>query len=180
MKKTLTVAATLVALCAGAAHGVEAERKEKKEQSSLQRVQERMALIKKKSGDYYAAKAQCWIDMARHNHFENDRSGIVDDAVEQADLILTGIETGKFVAGADFIQASEKIREDLWARAKKLKGEAPMRCVAAQVACIEVQLNRMGYENRSGGWRHANPYVGMAEKMIAKAEQDSMNCGSGK
>lgn len=69
-----------------------------------------------------------------------------------------------------------KVRDDLWTKAQGYKQHAEFVCVAPQVACYEVQLVWMGQEYQEGGWRHANPYIGIAEQMSAKIDRDLLAC----
>ncbi len=148
---------------------------------SIETLQTRLALLNRggtvPTSNYHWAKAQCWLDMARHNYHENDRSGTVESALAQSEGLIKSLES-KAVPANDtpLIPESVKLREDLWERADGFKRHAQFACVAAQVACYEVQLVWMGQEYKEGGWRHANPYIGIAEQMRSRIERDLAAC----
>ena len=148
---------------------------------SMETLQNRLALLNRggavPTSNYHWAKAQCWLDMARHNYHENDRSGTIESALAQSEGLIKSLEA-KAVPAADtpLIPQSVKLRDDLWEGAAGFKRHPQFACVAAQVACYEVQLVWMGQEYREGGWRHANPYISIAEQMRSGIERDLAAC----
>jgi outer membrane protein OmpA-like peptidoglycan-associated protein len=48
--------------------------------------------------------------------------------------------------------------------------------VGQQLACAEVELVHAGNEYQQQGWRHAKPYIQMAEDLIAAAELGARDC----
>ena len=148
---------------------------------SMEALQARLALLNRNgqvpTSNYHWAKAQCWLDMGRHNYHENDRSGTVESALGQSESLIKGLEAkATLAADTPLIPESVKLRDDLWNKAAAYKGHPQFACVASQVACYEVQLVWMGQEYKEGGWRHANPYIGIAEQMGAKIERDLAAC----
>ena len=148
---------------------------------SMETLQTRLALLNRNgivpTSNYHWAKAQCWLDMARHNYHENDRSGTVESALAQSEGLIKSLEARATpVNDTLLIPESVKVRDDLWNKAAAYKGHARFTCVAPQVACYEVQLVWMGQEYKEGGWRHANPYIGIAEQMSAKIDRDLVAC----
>jgi len=129
------------------------------------------------TSNYHWAKAQCWLDMGRHNYHENDRTGTIEEALKQSETLIKGLENKSALPmDTPLIPQSVKIRDDLWNKAASYKQHAQFSCVAPQVACYEVQLVWMGQEYSEGGWRHANPYIGIAEQMGARIERDLAAC----
>ncbi len=150
---------------------------------ALQSVQDRLALLQKDGRvpvtSYPWAKAQCWLDMARQNYHENDRGPVIGEALAESVKLVEALEKGVTPAvSTPLIGGSVKLRDDLWARAERGRNGAGASCVAAQAACLDVQLVAMGHEYAEGGWRHANPYIGMAETMAARMEADQANCAA--
>lgn len=148
---------------------------------SMETLQNRLALLNRNgavpTSNYHWAKAQCWLDMARHNYHENDRSGTVESALAQSEGLIKGLEANATPASdTPLIPEAVKVRDDLWTKAQGYKQHAQFACVAPQVACYEVQLVWMGQEYKEGGWRHANPYIGIAEQMSAKIDRDLLAC----
>ena len=129
------------------------------------------------TSNYHWSKAQCWLDMARHNYHENDRTGTIESALAQSVGLIKALES-KAATAMDTVLIPErvKLRDDLWGKAGAYKSHAQFGCVASQVACFEVQLVWMGQEYKEGGWRHANPYIGIAEQMAARIDSDLAAC----
>lgn len=150
---------------------------------ALQSVQDRLAVLQKDGrvpvSTYHWAKAQCWLDMARQNYHENDRGPVIGEALGESVRIVEGLEKGTVPAITNpLIGGAVRLREDLWARAERGRTGAGASCVAAQAACLDVQLVWMGHEYAEGGWRHANPYIGMAETMAARMEAGQGACAT--
>lgn len=150
---------------------------------ALQSVQDRLAALQKDGRvpqtSYPWAKAQCWLDMARQNYHENDRGPVIGEALGESVKLVEALEQGTTPEHrTPLIGGSVKLREDLWARAERGRTGPGAACVAAQAACLEVQLVWMGHEYAEGGWRHANPYIGMAETLAARMEADQAACAT--
>ena len=93
------------------------------------------------TSNYHWAKAQCWLDMGRHNYHENDRTGTIEEALGQSEKLIKGLEAKSALPmDTSLIPQSVKIRDDLWTKAGNYKQHAQFSCVAPQVACYEVQL----------------------------------------
>jgi len=127
--------------------------------------------------DYHLSKAQCWLDVSFHEYSRNDRGGFPQAALEESQRILTALEK-KQDAGWEtpLVNNAEKLRPDLWARYDALKQHSGFQCATQQTACAEVELVHAGNEIRDAGWRHAKPYVQIAEDMTGLAEQAAEAC----
>lgn len=150
---------------------------------ALQSVQDRLAALQKDGRvpqtSYPWAKAQCWLDMARQNYHENDRGPVIGEALAESVKLVEALEKGATPEQrTPLIGGSVRLREDLWARAERGRTGPGAACVAAQAACLEVQLVWMGHEYAEGGWRHANPYIGMAETMASRMEAGQAACAT--
>lgn len=128
---------------------------------------------------YSLAKAQCWLDTAKSQYHENDRTGYIEESMTEAVKIAQALEADKSVrAGFDtpLVARSSKLREDLWAQLAAYKNQpATLSCNAKTVACAEVRLVRAGHAEEQTGWRQATPHVQMVEDAlrVAKIEADS-------
>lgn len=150
---------------------------------ALQSVQDRLAVLQKdgrvSQNSYPWAKAQCWLDMARQNYHENDRGPVIGEAKAESLKLVEALEQGRTPeVSTPLIGGAVRLRDDLWARAERGRTGAGASCVAAQAACLDVQLVWMGHEYAEGGWRHANPYIGMAETMAARMEAEQAACAA--
>ena len=129
--------------------------------------------------DYRLAKAQCWLDVSLHEYTRNDRSDFSQEALTEADHILSALSDGRTPNPAEntpLINNADKIREDLWTRLATLKQSKALACYGQQVACGEVELVHAGNEHAQQGWRHAKPYIQIAEGLVAKADEIGDSC----
>lgn len=128
--------------------------------------------------DYHLSKAQCWLDVSFHEYTRNDRGPFPQDALTQADVLARGMEAGTPPLAMDtpLISGAERLRPDLWARAQALKGHRGWRCAEQATACAEVELVHAGHEQLQLQWRHAKPYVQLAEDGLGQAEALAARC----
>ena len=130
-------------------------------------------------GNYALAKAQCWLDVSFHEYTRNDRGGFPPAALEEAQKILTRLEAGEMpdVSQTPLVNDARRLRNDLWTRHDRLRADTDgMTCAAARLACAEVELVHAGNEIRQGGWRHASPYIQIAEDLTDEAEKLAQQC----
>jgi outer membrane protein OmpA-like peptidoglycan-associated protein len=127
--------------------------------------------------DYHLAKAQCWLDVSFHEYTRNDRSDFPQAALGEAEKLIVAMEQGA-TPGNDtpLVNGAARLRPDLWQRATGLRGHAGFRCVANKVACAEVELVHAGNEFNQQQWRHAKPYVQIAEDLIGEAQSGAEAC----
>ena len=130
-------------------------------------------------GNYALAKAQCWLDVSFHEYTRNDRSGFPRAALAQAQGIIERLEAGEMpdVSETPLVNDARRLRDDLWQRHDRLRADtAGMQCAAARLACAEVELVHAGNEIRQGGWRHASPYIQIAEDLTEEAGKMAEQC----
>jgi OmpA-OmpF porin, OOP family len=132
---------------------------------------------------YSLAKAQCWLDVSLHEYTRNDRSNFPRLAYEESSRITDYISKGGAVSGTSnpalqtpLINDAAKLRPDLWDAAAKLKGHPSWRCAEQKTACAEVELVHAGNEFNQQQWRHAKPYVQIAEDLIGDAQKAAEAC----
>ena len=133
---------------------------------------------------YALAKAQCWLDTAKTQYAENDRTGYVEESLTEAVKISQALEADKSaVAGVDtpLIARSTRLRDDLWARLGSFKNQSStLSCNAKTVACAEVRLVRAGHAEEQTGWRQATPHIQMVEDALRTAKIEADNCAQPK
>ena len=129
---------------------------------------------------YPLAKAQCWLDTAKSQYHENDRTGYIEESLNEAVKIAQALETDKSAkAGFDtpLVARSSLLRNDLWAQLSRYKNQpATLACNAKTVACAEVRLVRAGHANEQTGWRQATPWVQMVEDALVQAKAEADKC----
>ena len=127
--------------------------------------------------DYSLSKAQCWLDVSLHEYTRNDRSPFPQEALSQSDGILSSLEAKTEVnPETPLINNADRLREDLWGRIGNLKNVKGFSCYAQKLACAEVELVHAGNEHKQQGWRHAKPYIQIAEDLIAEAAATGESC----
>lgn len=130
-------------------------------------------------GDYYLSKAQCWLDVSFHEYTRNDRSAFPLQALQESAKIVAALEDGSTPNPGDatpLVNDATRLRDDLWASFGKLRASPGFACAAQKVACGEVELVHAGNEYKQLGWRHANPYVQLAEDAQAAAQSAVASC----
>jgi OOP family OmpA-OmpF porin len=132
---------------------------------------------------YPLAKAQCWLDVSFHEYTRNDRSAFPQGAFDASRQITDYLARGGAPGAAEnpaqqtpLVNDALKLRDDLWAQAAALQTHAGWRCAEQLVACGEVELVHAGNEYRQQGWRHAKPYVQIAEDLIGDARLAAEAC----
>jgi OmpA-OmpF porin, OOP family len=141
----------------------------------LQRQAEQDLLGKTGEALYRPAKALAWLDLALHEHYEDDRAGIIEHAIAEAKRLLAA---GTIEAAFDtpMPRAAELLREDLWTKATELRKNRLFHCAAREIAQLEVQLVWAGHEKWESGWTHAKPAVDVAENLAYEAEMAQRFC----
>ena len=150
---------------------------------SLEAVQLRLRKLNESGipqNSYSLAKAQCWLDTAKSQYYENDRTGYIEESLSEAVKIVQGLEKDKSAkVGFDtpLVARSSLLRNDLWAQLNGFKNQpAALACNAKTIACAEVRLVRAGHANEQTGWRQATPWVQMVEDDLVKARIEAANC----
>jgi outer membrane protein OmpA-like peptidoglycan-associated protein len=132
---------------------------------------------------YSMAKAQCWLDVSFHEYTRQEDSTFVAEALGESARITSYLAgRGDPLAQTNpawqtpLVGGALRLRDDLWRRTAALHQGEGARCAAPMVACAEVELVHAGHEHQQQGWRHARPYIQMAEDLVANAEQAARNC----
>lgn len=128
--------------------------------------------------DYHLSKAQCWLDVSFHEYTRNDRSDFPQQSLAQSERLVVLMEKNAAPLPDDtpLVNDADRLRPDLWDAAARLKGHPGYRCAAQRVACAEVELVHAGNEHKQLGWRHAKPYVQIAEDHVAAAQAAADRC----
>jgi OmpA-OmpF porin, OOP family len=132
--------------------------------------------------NYPLAKAQCWLDTAKTQYHENDRTGYIEESLTESQKIIQALEADKNArAGLDtpLVARSSRLRDDLWMELGKYKNNAAtLSCNARTVACAEVRLVRAGHADEQTGWRAATPHIMMVEDGLRRAAAEAANCAA--
>jgi OOP family OmpA-OmpF porin len=132
-----------------------------------------------RTGNPYAlAKAGAWLDFALDEYYEPDRSGIVQDATDEAAVILAQLDAqpGFDASATRQPYASERVRDDLWQQVATMKQHPDFACASEKIAELEVQLVWTGHEKWEAGWSQAEPYARIAENLAIEAQHQLDAC----
>lgn len=153
------------------------------DRETLDMVQQRLRKLNEAGipiNSYSLAKAQCWLDTARTQYSENDRTGYIEESLGESMKIVQTLEADRNAkAGYDtpLVARSTRLRDDLWAQFGRHKAtDAALACNARTVACGEVALVRAGHAEQQTGWRAATPFVQIAEDQARRAAIEAANC----
>lgn len=132
--------------------------------------------------NYPLAKAQCWLDTAKTQYHENDRTGYIEESLTESQKIIQALEADKNARTGfetPLVARSSRLRDDLWMELGKHKNNAAtLACNARTVACAEVRLVRAGHADEQTGWRAATPHVMMAEDGLRRAAAEAASCAA--
>lgn len=143
----------------------------------LQRQAEQALLGQTGVALYRPAKALAWLDLALHEHYEDDRAGIIEHAIAESERLLAA-GTIEAAFETPMPRAAQPIRADLWAKATELRTSSHFGCAAREIAQLEVQLVWAGHEKWEAGWTHAKSAVEAAERLADEAEVAEQSCPS--
>lgn len=143
-------------------------------QERIHRINERGVPVR----DYYLSKAQCWLDVSLHEYTRNDRSAFPQDAMTESEKLIVGLENKAHPMPMDtpLVNGAARLRPDLWDRTETLKKHSGFKCAWPQISCAEVELVHAGNEFNQQQWRHAKPYVQIAEELMAQADELVEKC----
>lgn len=128
--------------------------------------------------DYGMAKAQCWLDVSFHEYTRNDRSAFPQAALAESEKLVVLMEQGAHPLPTEtpLVNDARYLRDDLWQRLRAVQAGPAASCAAQAAACGEVELVHAGNEFNQQQWRHAKPYIQMAEDLVNDAEAASRQC----
>jgi outer membrane protein OmpA-like peptidoglycan-associated protein len=128
--------------------------------------------------DYHLTKAQCWLDVSFHEYTRNDRSLFPQAALGEAEKLIAAMEKklSPLPMETPLVNDAARLRPDLWAATAALKSGSGFQCAEQKIACSEVELVHAGNEFNQQQWRHAKPYVQIAEDLVAQAQTLAASC----
>jgi OmpA-OmpF porin, OOP family len=128
--------------------------------------------------DYHLSKAQCWLDVSLHEYTRNDRSAFPQEAMSESEKLILALEQKATPLSLDtpLVNGAARLRPDLWQRSAALKQGSGFACAQQQLACAEVELVHAGNEFNQQQWRHAKPYVQIAEELVAEGSAAASAC----
>jgi OmpA-OmpF porin, OOP family len=128
---------------------------------------------------YHYAKALHWVDFALDEYEMKNRSGVIEQALDEGNKLIAGLEAKRsdMPMQTPILPLSSKVRDDLWAAAERMKADKDgFKCAGGDIARMEVQLVWAGHIQRDLGWRSAKPHLQAAERYYRDAVAGAETC----
>lgn len=127
---------------------------------------------------YFAYKAQAWLNYANHKDSMNSRSDVGVEAAQTAENILQALKNDKVEELAlieDIPSTSALMRPDLWATISALKDSDGIAVAPREMAFSEVALIWAATNQCARGWRESGIHFRMADRWLEQARQAYVN-----
>ena len=127
---------------------------------------------------YFAYKAQAWLNYAIHKDSMNSRSLTGTDAAQSAEAILQALKKGSendIMLIQDIPASSALMRPDLWATLSALKDSGAIINAPREVAFSEVALIWAANEQCAKNSRQAGTHFRMADRWLEQAREAFVN-----
>jgi outer membrane protein OmpA-like peptidoglycan-associated protein len=119
---------------------------------------------------YAGHKAQAWLNFARYGAAEQlpreVQAAALDNARTLIDSLLQHTQASHTTPA---LPHARHVRDDLWRGIAAAEADGRVCGAPKMTAYCEVQLAWADYEAGAGGWRHADPYVRIAEDYCSTA-----------
>jgi outer membrane protein OmpA-like peptidoglycan-associated protein len=113
---------------------------------------------------YTAHKAQAWINFAKYAHAEQLPHDVQSAAAASAGALVQALAQHHTVShDTPELPHARHVRDDLWRGIAAAEADGRVCGAPQMTAYCEVELAWADYESGAGGWRHADPYVRIAE-----------------
>ena len=130
------------------------------------------------SVQYYAYKAQAWLNYAYHENSEGSLTSAGNYALAEALAILQALRDNtseQLLMTSDIPPTSALMRPDLWATLMTLKQHGGIKVSPREMAFSEVKLVWAASEYCELGWRHAREHFNAAERWINQSRIAVLN-----
>ena len=130
------------------------------------------------SVQYYAYKAQAWLNYAYHENSEGSLTSAGNYALAEALAILQALRDNtseQLLMTSDIPPTSALMRPDLWATLMTLKQHGGIKLSPREMAFSEVKLVWAASEYCELGWRHAREHFNAAERWINQSRIAVLN-----
>jgi OmpA-OmpF porin, OOP family len=119
---------------------------------------------------YAAHKAQAWINFDKYAAAEQLPREVQSAALANSRTLLAALAQGRPAAhDTAELPHARHVRDDLWRGIAGVEQDGRVCAAPRMTAYCEVQLAWVDYEAAAGGWRHAEPYVRIAEDYCSTA-----------
>ena len=113
---------------------------------------------------YTAHKAQAWINFGKYAAAEHLPREVQSAALANGGALAAALAQGRGASHATAeLPHARRVRDDLWRGIAAVEQDGRVCAAPKMTAYCEVELAWADYEAGNGGWRHADPYVRIAE-----------------
>ena len=113
---------------------------------------------------YVAHKAQAWVNFGKYAAAEQLPAAVQSAALAQGAALVAALAQGRRAShDTAELPHARHVRDDLWRGVAAAEADGRACAAPKMTAYCEVQLAWAGYEAGAGGWRHADPYLRIAE-----------------
>lgn len=130
------------------------------------------------SQQYFAYKAQAWVNYAIHQDSMNSRSSAGKQAAQNAEAILAVLKSGAekdLSLIQDIPSNSALMRPDLWAVLSALKETGGITSAPRELAFSEVALIWAATNQCQRDWRESGSHFRMADRWLEQAREAYIN-----
>ncbi|WP_296245708.1 MULTISPECIES: hypothetical protein [unclassified Psychrobacter] len=132
---------------------------------------------------YFAYKAQAWLNYSTHNDSMNSRSDGGVQAAHAAEAILQALKNNKIEELElieDIPSTSALMRPDLWATLNALKESGGINNAPREIAFSEVSLIWAAADQCERGAKSSNSHFRMADRWLEQAREAFVNAHDSK
>ena len=132
---------------------------------------------------YFAYKAQAWLNYATHKNSMSSRSDAAVQAAQAAETILQALKNNKVEALElieDIPSTSTLMRPDLWATLNALKDSGGINSAPREIALSEVALIWAATDHCERGAKSSNSHFRMADRWLEQAREAFVNAHDSK
>jgi len=132
--------------------------------------------------EWRTAAAKAWLEAARIEYSDDDRTGFPQAAFEHAVRLISDLEASKAPVDsanappATIPRGSLRVADSLYARMESLKHNPGFRCARAPLAEMEVELAWAGNEQVDQGECRVQPHLARAAELARQAEDAVVHC----
>jgi OmpA-OmpF porin, OOP family len=113
---------------------------------------------------YSTHKAQAWVNFAKYAHAEQLPRDVQSAAAARAGALVAALAQHHTLShDTAELPHARHVRDDLWRGIAAAEADGRVCGAPKMTAYCEVELAWADYESGAGGWRHADPYVRIAE-----------------
>lgn len=140
------------------------------ELTRLQRQLDSMGTASGCAAVYGASKAQAWINFGKYASAEGLPREVRTAALGNGRALVESLTRHAPVShDTPELPRARHVRDDLWRGIAGVEADGRVCAAPKMTAYCEVELAWVGYEAGAGGWRHADPYVRIAEDYCGTA-----------